>query len=73
MNSKNQLVLSALELTRLGEALEYSRNRLAALVNDGEPYASEKMKAALAECLYPDAQWRAAEQQHLLLRRFIHT
>lgn len=42
MNSKNQLVLSALELTRLGEALEDSRNRLAALVNDGEPYASEK-------------------------------
>ena len=43
-NKKNELVLSALNLVRVGEALEAAKGKLKQLVDQGVPYESEEMK-----------------------------
>ena len=49
-NKKNELVLSALNLVRVGEALEEAKGKLKQLVDQGVPYESEEMKKALEVC-----------------------
>lgn len=43
MNNTNQLVQSAIELVRIGEALAQARDTLASMVEAGIPYDSEVM------------------------------
>ena len=46
-NRKNELVLSALNLVRVGEALDEAKGKLRKLVKQGVSYESEEMKKAL--------------------------
>ena len=69
---KNPLIHSAIELVRLGEMLEASRNKLKQLVEEGIAYDSDDMKAALNECMLLDAQWKSLEKQHLDLRQSLY-
>ena len=70
-NKKNDLVLSAITLVRVGEALEEAKGRLKRLVDQGVPYESEEMKNALDECLSLQQQWRELEAEHLKLKKRI--
>ena len=45
-NKKNELVLSAITLVRVGETLEEAKGKLKQLVDQGVPYESEEMKKA---------------------------
>lgn len=66
---KKLLVLSAMELVRVGERLEKARADLKRLSESGVPTASDEMKEALQACLALKLQWQALEQRHLELIR----
>ena len=70
-NKKNELVLSALNLVRVGEALEEAKGKLKQLVNQGVPYESEEMKKALEECLLLQQEWKVLEAEHVRLKNRI--
>ena len=70
-NKKNDLVLSAITLVRVGEALEEAKGKLKQLVDQGVPYESEEMKNALDECLSLQQQWKALEVEHIQLKNRI--
>ena len=69
MKDKGELVLSAIELVRVGEALEAAKNTLRELVASGASYESDKMRRALADCQILQAQWDALEKRHLALKK----
>ena len=64
-NKKNELVLSALNLVRVGEALEEAKGKLKKLVDQGVPYESEAMKKALNKCLSLREEWKILEAEHI--------
>ena len=70
-NKKNELVLSALNLVRVGEALEEAKRKLKQLVDQGVPYESEEMKKALEECLLLQQEWKVLEAEHVRLKNRI--
>ena len=70
-NKKNDLVLSAITLVRVGEALEDAKKKLKQLVDQGVPYESEEMKMALDECLSLQQQWKELEAEHIRLKNRI--
>ena len=70
-NKKNDLVLSALNLVRVGEALEEAKGKLKKLVDQGVPYESEEMKKALEECLLLQQEWKVLEAEHVRLKKRI--
>ena len=70
-NKKNDLVLSAITLVRVGEALEDAKKKLKQLVDQGVPYESEEMKNALDECLSLQQQWKEVEAEHIRLKNRI--
>ena len=55
---KNELVLSAIALVKVGEALEAAKVKLKGLVDQGLPYESDEIKTALNECMELQQQWR---------------
>ena len=67
-NKKNELVLSALDLVRVGETLEEAKGTLRKLVEQGVPYESEEMKKALDECLLLQEKWKVLEAEHIQLK-----
>ena len=64
-NEKGELVLTALQLARLGEELDAARAELKRLAESGTAYDSEEMKTALQACLALDLRWNALEQKYL--------
>ena len=70
-NRKNELVLSALNLVRVGEVLEEAKGKLRKLVEQGVSYESEEMKKALDECLSLQQQWKELEAEHIRLKNRI--
>ena len=70
-NKKNELVLSALNLVRVGEALEEAKGKLKQLVDQGVPYESEEMKKALDECLSLQEEWKILGAEHIWLKNEI--
>jgi len=70
-NRKNELVLSSLNLVRVGEALEEAKGKLKKLVEQGAPYESEEMKKALDECLLLQEEWNLLEAEHIRLKNRI--
>ena len=70
-NKKNELVLSAIALVKVGEAVEAAKGKLKQLVDQGVAYESEKMKAALQDYLSLQQQWTKLETEHLKLRKRI--
>ena len=70
-NKKNELVLSAINLVRVGEALEEAKGKLKQLVDQGVPYESEEMKKALEECLLLQQEWKVLEAEHVRLKNRI--
>ena len=70
-NKKNDLVLSAITLVRIGEALEEAKGKLKQLVDQGVPYESEEMKKALEECLLLQGEWKVLEAEHIRLKNKI--
>ena len=62
------LVISAVRLFDLGMDLEGMRKKLLQLVEDGVPYESAEMLAALEDFQTMDAQWKSLEKEHLALR-----
>ena len=70
-NKKNELVLSAINLVRVGEALEEAKGKLKQLVDQGVPYESEEMKKALVECLLLQQEWKVLEAEHVRLKNRI--
>ena len=70
-NKKNELVLSAIALVQVGEVLEAAKGKLKTLVEQGVPYESEEMKAALQDYLSLQQQWTKLETEHLKLRKRI--
>ena len=67
-NKKNELVLSAITLVRVGEALEEAKRKLKQLVDQGVPYESEEMKKAFDECLLLQEEWNLLEAEHIHLK-----
>lgn len=67
-DKKAALVLSAIELTSLGEKLETAREKLKQLADAGTPYESEEIKNALQDFLKLEQQWKALEESHLSLK-----
>ena len=67
-NKKNELVLSAINLVRVGEALEEAKGKLKKLVDQGVPYESEEMKKAFDECLLLQDEWNLLEGEHIRLK-----
>lgn len=55
---KNELVLSAIALVKVGEALEAAKVKLKGLVDQGLPYESDEINTALNECMELQQQWR---------------
>ena len=70
-NKKNELVLSAITLVRVGEALKEAKGKLKQLVDQGVPYESEEMKKALEECLLLQQEWKVLEAEHVRLKNRI--
>ena len=70
-NKKNELVLSAITLVRVGEALEEAKGKLRKLVEQGVFYESEEMKKALDECLQLQQQWKELEAEHIRMKNKI--
>ena len=70
-NKKNELILSAINLVRVGEALEEAKGKLKQLVDQGVPYESEEMKKALEECLLLQQEWKVLEAEHVRLKNRI--
>ena len=68
-NRGKGIVLSAIQLVKLGEELEAAKAELKRLVESGAAYESEEMKTALQKCLSLDFRWKALEQKHLALRK----
>ena len=62
---KTALILSAIELARLGEELETSRRELQQLVEKGVAYESAEMKAALFKCQSLTLRWSTLEAAYL--------
>ena len=62
-----QLIASAAQLYKVGLTVERARKRLQELVEQGEPFNSEKMLRAYQEFVELDNKWKALEQEHLLL------
>ena len=71
-NKKNELVLSAIALVKVGEAVEAAKGKLKQLVDQGVAYESEEMKAALQDYLSLQQQWTKLETEHLKLRKRIN-
>ncbi len=65
---KELLILSAARLYSMGIDVEAARERLRQLVEQGLPYGSEEVRAALWEFKDLDEQWKEMERQHLALR-----
>ena len=63
--TKSELVLTAVQLARLGEELDAARAELKRLVESGAAYDSEEMKTALQTCQALDLRWNALEQNYL--------
>ena len=70
-NRKNELVLSALDLVRVGEALEEAKRKLRMLVEQGVPYESEEVKKAFDKCFLLQQQWKELEAKHIRLKNRI--
>ena len=70
-NRTNVLVLSAIALVKVGEAVEAAKGKLKQLVDQGVAYESEEMKAALQDYLSLQQQWTKLETEHLKLRKRI--
>ena len=70
-NKKNDLVLSAIALVKIGEAVEAAKDQLRRLVEQGVPYESEEMRKALEEYLSLQQQWNELEAEHLKLKKRI--
>ena len=70
-NRTNELVLSAIALVKVGEAVEAAKGKLKQLVDQGVAYESEEMKAALQDYLSLQQQWTKLETEHLKLRKRI--
>ena len=68
IDKKRKLIISAIELVKLGEELESAKQTLKELVDRGVPYNSAEMMVALTRCQQLNAQWQDLEQQHLTLR-----
>ena len=64
-NEKGELVLTAVQLARLGEELDTARAELKRLVESGAAYDSEEMKTALQSCQALNLRWSALEQEYL--------
>lgn len=64
-NEKGELVLTAVQLARLGEELDTARAELKRLTESGAAYDSEEMKTALQTCQALDLRWNALEQKYL--------
>ena len=65
---KNDLVLSAIALVKIGEAMEAVKDQLRRLVEQGVPYESEEMRKALEEYLSLRQQWKELEAEHIDLK-----
>ena len=65
-NEKGELVLTAVQLARLGEELDTARAELKRLVESGAAYDSEEMKTALQSCQALNLRWSALEQEYLV-------
>lgn len=68
-NRGKGIVLSAIQLVKLGKELEAAKAELKRLAESGAAYESEEMKTALQKCLSLDLRWKALEQKHLALRK----
>ena len=64
-NRKTELVLTAVQLARLGEELDTARAELKRLAEGGAAYDSEEMKTALQSCQALNLRWSALEQEYL--------
>ena len=64
-NEKGELVLTAVQLARLGEELDTARAELRRLAEGGAAYDSEEMKTALQTFQALDLRWNALEQKYL--------
>ena len=65
-NEKGELVLTAVQLARLGEELDTARAELKRLAESGAAYDSEEMKTALQTCQALNLRWSALEQEYLV-------
>lgn len=65
-NEKGELVLTAVQLARLGEELDTARAELKRLAESGAAYDSEEMKTALQSCQALNLRWSALEQEYLV-------
>ena len=63
-NRKTELVLTAVQLARLGEELDTARAELKRLAESGAAYDSEEMKTALQTCQALNLRWNALEQKY---------
>ncbi|MGM9553356.1 MAG: hypothetical protein ACI3V2_03555 [Faecousia sp.] len=68
-DKESALVLSAIELTKVGECLDNARGELKRQAESGISYESDDMKDALEACLTLELQWKTLEQRHLALRK----
>ncbi|MBE6985202.1 MAG: hypothetical protein E7434_06305 [Ruminococcaceae bacterium] len=68
MKSKIELVRSAIDLTKVGEALNKAKINLKTLIENGYDYESQEVKDALNECMHLSAQWTMLEEYHLALK-----
>lgn len=64
--TKSELVLTAVQLARLGEELDTARAELKRLAESGAAYDSEEMKTALQSCQALNLRWSALEQEYLV-------
>ena len=65
-NEIGELVLTAVQLARLGEELDTARAELKRLAESGAAYDSEEMKTALQSCQALNLRWSALEQEYLV-------
>ena len=70
-NEKGELVLTAVQLARLGKELDTARAELKRLAESGTAYDSEEMKTALQTCLALDLRWNALEQKYLAQKTIV--
>lgn len=70
-NEKGELVLTAVQLARLGEELDTARAELKRLAESGAAYDSEEMKTALQSCQALNLRWSALEQEYLVRKESV--
>ena len=66
---KKALTNSAARLFTLGIKVEQARNELKRLVEQGSPYDSPEMRAALTRFETYDMEWKALEKTHLAQKK----